>query len=105
MEQTRVKKFKDYRNSLGKSDDAVLKSTKESESEVDDIIQQPASRSPRTTSTVPYDQIMQATDYSKKEETLIAELKKKRLMNTILICVGVLFLLVIIIVIGILIFK
>lgn len=105
MEQTRVKKYKDYRNSLGKTDDQVLNTTLDKKSDNEELIETPTPRVPRTTTTVSYDQIMEATNYSQKEDDLIAELKKKRMVNTILICVGILLLISVIVVSGILIFR
>jgi hypothetical protein len=105
MEQSRVKKYREYRESLGKKDDPVLKSDIENKNLPEEIINPRSSLAPRTTTSVPYEQIMKETNYFQNEESLVNELKKKRILNIVLLCIGIAILLAIIVVTGILIFR
>lgn len=106
MEQTRVKKYKDYRMSLGKSDKLDLKDSSENEKTIPEkVVESRSSSAPKTTTSIPYEQIMKATNYSEKEDKLIAEAKKKRIANIVLICVGIAILLTLIVLSGIVIFR
>ena len=75
MEQTRVKKYKDYRKSLGKRDVPDLKNSSENEKlTAEEVIQSRSSTAPKTTTSIPYDQIMGATNYSQKEDKIVVEI-------------------------------
>lgn len=106
MEQTRVKKYKDYRKSLGKSGNLDLETGSENRQITPEKVDESqSSLAPKTTTSIPYEQIMKATNYSEKEDKLIAEARKKRIANIVLICVGIAILLALIILFGIVIFR
>jgi hypothetical protein len=105
MEQTRVKKYKEYRKTLGKKDEQVFLDTEKLDKSAEEIISHRNKETLHTTTSIPYDEIMKETQYSQREEELVSLLKKKKILNIVLISVGVSILLAAIIIIGILIFK
>lgn len=105
MEQNRVKKYKEYRDSLGKKEDPILKPKEKEKPSSEELIDSRISSAPKTTTSIPYEQIMKEANCSQNEENLIRELKKKRIFNIILFCIGITLLTAIIVVSGILIFR
>lgn len=83
MEETRVKKYKDYRDSMIKEDAISIETVKNSEtkhsrSEVESA----------TTSALPISQVMGALEESKEEEAFLKKVKRQKLLK-ILLFVGI----------------
>lgn len=99
MGRSRLEKFKDYRNSILTEDVPVLETTKSEKNPKN------SNQKSQTTSTLPMDQVMQALDQNENDEVFLkANRRKKRILYTILIILGV-AVVAAIVVIGIILFK
>lgn len=99
MGRSRLEKFKDYRNSILTEDAPVLETTKSEKNPKN------SNQKSQTTSTLPMDQVMQALDQNENDEVFLkANRRKKRILYTVLIILGV-AVVAAIVVIGIILFE
>lgn len=108
MEETRVKKFKDYRNSLSKREGEVYTSyTKHqiSKKDVDEILESKKDNTPSiSTLSISYEQIFEASQAQDTKDIIEVKRRRKYILKIVLIALGCTLLVAAIIVSAILIF-
>lgn len=99
MAISRVQKFKEYRNSLIKEETPVLETPKSSaniEIKSDHL---------DTTSTLPMDQVINSLNSPEDESVLLRKQRNTRILQIILISLGVIIVIALIVLFGILVWR
>ena len=108
MEETRVNKYKNYRNSLTKRDGEVLTSYtkhKVNKNNADDVLNKSRDDTPSiSTLSISYEHIYDATKSQEEKSSFEIKQRKKHFIKNVLITSGCVLLLALIIVVAILIF-
>ena len=108
MEETRVKKYQNYRNSLSKRDGEVYASYtkhKISKTNVDDVLNEQKVETPSiSTISISYQHIFDATKDKEEKSLIEIQRRRKHILKIVLISLGCALLLALIIVAAVLIF-